>query len=108
MQLFLGTLDRVYAPMTPQPTAFSGGWLEFGDQVRVCEEDYPCPLAAPGHGILFYLDGNLDVFVHARTQSVRIVSSADVTLPGYWDELYGDSVCDSRFNPWLWEIRFSK
>lgn len=108
MPLFMGELDRVLIPMDPQPTGFSGGWLEFGDQVRVLEEEYPCPFAAVGHGILFYLDGNLDVFFHARARAVRIVSAADVELPAYWDESYGDGVCDSRFNPWLWEIRFSK
>lgn len=108
MPLLMGQMDRVSLPMVPQPTGFDGSWLDFGDQVKVAVEDYPCPHGSVGHGILFYLEGNVDVFFHARVREIQIVRASAVDLPEYWQNLYGDSVCDSRFDPFLWQIRFSK
>lgn len=106
-------------PMKVQPLKFLYPKLEFEDGTSIYRADYPCPYGEPGDLLIFVPEASPIAFHSGKVVDTVIErlfdfsDANDISQSGFynedalikqWDEIYGETIFASQFNPYIWRI----
>lgn len=116
--ILAGIKKETRRPLRIQPKGYAPPKLEFEDGTTIYESDYPCPYGTPGDILMMVPDASSIAFYGAKVvdQSIeRLFDSNDFSLEGFsdpenfiktWDQIYGEKIFASQFNPYVWRVRW--